>query len=250
MIRDGILTSERVDQLGALEEVFYRRLMSVVDDYGRYYANPKLLRAACFPLKLEKISDSDIGKWLQVTEKAGLVRQYLATDGKRYIELIDFGQRIQAKSKFPAFDSEAPESTVIHGEPPEYTGENRLGVVEGVVEGVGVKPARKREQKPKSKTLPDGFGISTAVREWATAKGYTHLDAHLESFIGKAKAKNYTYVDWDQALMNAIRDDWAKLTGNNGGSPQTPVKRRKQLGEGSSTNYGPADPAVLYGNQP
>jgi hypothetical protein len=54
----------------------------------------------------------------------------------------------------------------------------------------------------------------------------------LESFVSKAKAKAYTYADWDQAFMNAIRDDWANL-----GKSAAP-KRRKQLGEGSSTNYG------------
>jgi len=83
MLRDGILSSDRVNLLTAPEEVFYRRLMSVVDDYGRFIAHAKLIRAACFPLKLESVSDSDIGKWLLATEKAGLVRVYPASDGKR-----------------------------------------------------------------------------------------------------------------------------------------------------------------------
>ena len=52
VIREGILTSERIEMLGWAEEVFYRRLMSVVDDFGRYYARPALLRAACYPLLL------------------------------------------------------------------------------------------------------------------------------------------------------------------------------------------------------
>ena len=54
VIREGILTSERIEMLGWAEEVFYRRLMSVVDDFGRYYARPALLRAACYPLLLTK----------------------------------------------------------------------------------------------------------------------------------------------------------------------------------------------------
>lgn len=102
MLREGILTSERVASLNWGEEVFYRRLMSVVDDFGRYYATPMLLRAACYPLQLNKVSDSDIEKWIAGCATAALVRVYPAKDGKRYIELMDFRQRVRASvSKFP-----------------------------------------------------------------------------------------------------------------------------------------------------
>lgn len=102
ILREGIITSERVASLDWAAEVFYRRLHSVVDDFGRYYANPSLLRAACYPLQLDKVSDSDIGKWLACAQKAALVRVYPAKDGKRYIELLDFRQQVRAtKSRFP-----------------------------------------------------------------------------------------------------------------------------------------------------
>lgn len=105
IIREGILTSERVASLGWPAEVFYRRLMSVVDDFGRYYASPMLLRAACYPLHLDKVSDADIGKWMDECAEAALVSVYLASDGKRYLEMADFRQRTRAeKSKFPPDD--------------------------------------------------------------------------------------------------------------------------------------------------
>ena len=101
ILRDGILTSERVNSLSWSEEVFYRRLMSVVDDYGRYNALPMLLRASCYPLHIDKVSDADIDKWLTSCVRAGLVSVYSAKDGKRYIEIVDFGQQRRSKSKFP-----------------------------------------------------------------------------------------------------------------------------------------------------
>ena len=105
IIRDGILTSERVERLSWAEEVFYRRVMSVVDDFGRYFAKPALLRAACYPLLLQRVSDSDIEKWLTKCVEAALVRVYPAQDGKRYLELLDFRQQQRAThSKFPAYD--------------------------------------------------------------------------------------------------------------------------------------------------
>lgn len=121
MIRDGILTSERIASLTWAEECFYRRLMSVVDDYGRYYAHPSLLRAACYPLQINKVSDSDIVKWLACVQKAGLVRVYPASDGKSYLEILYFGQRVQSKSKFPAFNGDSGNSTVNHGDPRNKT---------------------------------------------------------------------------------------------------------------------------------
>lgn len=102
ILREGILTSPRIVKLGWAEEVFYRRLMSVVDDFGRYYADYGLLRAGCYPRQLNKVSDSDIGKWLQVIADAALVRVYPAQDGERYLQLLDFRQQARAaKSKFP-----------------------------------------------------------------------------------------------------------------------------------------------------
>lgn len=131
IVRDGILTSESVCALSWAEEVFYRRLMSVADDHGRFYAMPKLLRSACYPLQIDKVSDSDIGKWTTACVAAGLVRVYPAADGKRYIEIVKFGQRVQSKSKFPEpleITDKKPESTVVHGEKPSCTALVGVGV--------------------------------------------------------------------------------------------------------------------------
>ena len=70
--------------------------------------------------------------------------------------------------------------------------------------------APKKSRAPSKTTLPAGFAISERVRNWA-AKQYDDLDLHLENFISAAKRKGYTYADWDEALMEAIRKDWAKL---------------------------------------
>jgi hypothetical protein len=106
ILREGILTSERVAKLAWAEEVFYRRLMSVVDDYGRFHATPMLIRAACFPLKLDQVTDPEIEKWLVSAQSAKLVVVYTA-GGKRCLQLLDFRQQVRAKdSKFPAPDEQ------------------------------------------------------------------------------------------------------------------------------------------------
>jgi hypothetical protein len=78
-----------------------------------------------------------------------------------------------------------------------------------------VEPAPAPSQKRKSpKTpIPEDFGVSERVSKWAASKGFARLDEHLESFRRKSIAKGYVNVSWDDAFMEAIREDWAKLRG-------------------------------------
>lgn len=73
------------------------------------------------------------------------------------------------------------------------------------------KSAPHKRGKSNKTRLPDDFSVSDRVAKWAAEKGFSRLPEHLEYFIGKARAHGYTYVDWDEALMSAVRDDWAKL---------------------------------------
>jgi len=110
ILRDGILASEKVAGLSWTAEVFYRRVMSVADDYGRFHGNPRLLRSACYPLQIDKVSDADIEKWLTECVTAALVSVYPAQDGKRYLEISNFGQQVRAKSKFPPPNDQHPQA--------------------------------------------------------------------------------------------------------------------------------------------
>jgi hypothetical protein len=83
----------------------------------------------------------------------------------------------------------------------EWNGEEGKG-------GERSSPAARRTSK---KPLPDNFTISESVKRWAADKGYADLGRHLEAFRSKAIANGYRYVDWDQAFMGAIRDDWARV---------------------------------------
>lgn len=246
IIRESILSSEKVALLGWPEEVFYRRLQSVVDDYGRFEANVQLLRARCYPLQTDQVRAADISRWMAACQKAGLILCY-EVDRKQYLEVLNFGQQQRSASKFPAPDSKCY----------QVPADAHLGVsVFGdVSEGVGVPAASPPAthppvDKPKTKarksvktSLPDGFAISERVRAWAAEKGFGQLDKHLESFVGKCKAKGYSYVDWDEAFMGAIRDDWAKLRvgGKDAPSAADPDSRAAVEAEGIAMGIGPWD---------
>ena len=104
LLRDGILSSETVDSLSPMAEIFYRRLMSVVDDYGRFYAKPSLLKSYCYPLRGDSVKESDISGWLdECCKTSPPLVLYYPNEGKPVIEVQNFKQQIRLKegSKFP-----------------------------------------------------------------------------------------------------------------------------------------------------
>lgn len=148
MVREGILRSEKVDQLSLGAEVLFRRLMSVVDDYGRYYASPKLLRSDCFPLREEAMP---LAEWLDECVAAGVVQVYEVA-GKRYLEIVDFRQRVRAeRSLFPAPPTDDGHMSGI--------GPSSDGLVSGVC-----GPSRARAQS-ESKTKSKTKAAATRTRE-------------------------------------------------------------------------------------
>lgn len=175
IIREGILTSDRVNELGAKEEVFYRRLLSVVDDFGRFTADPRILKASLYPLKLDQIRQADIPRWVAACETAGLIALY-AVKGKEYLEVKEFNQRTRAlKSKFPPPDGHM---TVIR---------------QSYAHGDG-----------------DGDGdVSTLCAGGAGAKANAEKAFNLEAFKGQArqeiegfKAEGSQERDLEESLLN------------------------------------------------
>jgi hypothetical protein len=87
--------------LGANSELFYRRLMSVVDDFGRYDARVSILRVRCYPLKVDSIREANISRSLEECQRAGLIALY-EVNGKTYLQMTNFAQQTRAKSsKWP-----------------------------------------------------------------------------------------------------------------------------------------------------
>ena len=195
LLREGILSSDRVDQLDSAAEVFYRRLMSKVDDHGLYDARPSMLRAMLFPLRIDRVREADITRWMAACQKAGLIVLYEA-DGKPFLKMLDTGWDERSKPKYPL----PPENSCKQLETTES--KSTVVVDVSVVEGEG--GGRKRP-------MPKDFSLSERVKAWAKANGYNNIEAHFTAFVSKAKAKGYKYADWDEGFMGAARDDWAKL---------------------------------------
>ena len=166
LLREGILTSERVDRLDPPSEVFYRRLMSKVDDHGLYDARPSILRASLYPLKVDRVREADITRWIAACDKAELIALFahnveagssrwiaacemagLTALEKPYLMMLDTRWQVRAEAKHPL---------------PPVNGRKQLfssvhldeGVVGVGVEGVG-KPVA-----PSADALPAGGKVN------------------------------------------------------------------------------------------
>ena len=65
IIREGWLDSDPINTLDANAERFFLRLCLRADDFGRFHANPLLLKASLFPL-VESVKTADLPKWVAV----------------------------------------------------------------------------------------------------------------------------------------------------------------------------------------
>lgn len=232
LLREGILKSDRVEALDFAAEVFYRRLMSKVDDHGLFDARLPILRADLYPLRFDRVREADISRWMAACQKAGLIVLY-ESGGKPYLRMQDTNWVTRSEPKYPLPPTE---NNCLQ---PGTTVPLVVDVVLDVIEDVVVVP-RKRGKQPKV-SMPDDFGISDRVKAWAAEKGHNRLDLHLESFKSKCAAHGYTYANWDDAFMEAIRTDWAKLPA----SAPSAVRSGKPKGPSET----PLERAVAYARQ-
>lgn len=90
-----------INSLDAHAERFFTRLIMKVDDFGAFHADTRLLKSYLFPL-LPDIRETDITRWLAACEKAGLVRCYVDGKSRKYLQILNFKQRMrQQVAKFP-----------------------------------------------------------------------------------------------------------------------------------------------------
>lgn len=197
LLREGILSSDAIDSLDAPAEVFYRRLMSKVDDHGLYDARPSILRASLFPLRTDRVREADISRWMAACQKAGLIVLYEA-GGKQYLCLLKTGWEKRSKPKFPL-----PPETICK-QPLTVTNTSTVVVVvDEVVVGDGAKKPRR---KPATK-VPDVFDVSDEMAQWAVGEGLPaeRVLPETEKFLDHFRRKDEAMSDWLAGWRNWVR---------------------------------------------
>lgn len=187
IIREGFLTSDKVDKLSWVEECFYHRLLLAVDDYGRYHADPPLLIGKIMPRKIGNVSNQDIEKWLTACVTAGLVRVY-GVEGKRYLEVLQFDQRTRAKkSKFPAPDEEKTDACLTNDSHVSDTCQSRDGHTLAYTETETNTETYTKSEEETKKAAPDGSRSTTPPSRSSLPlpSSPDEVEAHLKNEVGR-----------------------------------------------------------------
>jgi len=100
LLKSGICTSDTINLLTSNSEVFFYRLLTVVDDLGNMDARIPILKATCFPLK-DNITVKQISSWLSELESAKLIIRYESEDKKQYLSILKWDQRVRSHGKYP-----------------------------------------------------------------------------------------------------------------------------------------------------
>lgn len=94
--------SDKINSLSVHAERFFYRLIMKVDDYGCFFADPRILKTHLYPLQLDKVKDSDVARWVSDLVTAGLITVY-GSGNKKYLEIENFKQTLRQKNrKFPS----------------------------------------------------------------------------------------------------------------------------------------------------
>ena len=103
MLRDWT-DSLRFDAIESASEQLFVRLLMKADDYGRFHAEPRLVRSMCFPFGGP--SESAVAKSICDLSERGLIATYVAGE-RQFLAVVNWGQRFRgSKPKFPQPEGE------------------------------------------------------------------------------------------------------------------------------------------------
>ena len=196
-IKPEFFTSEDIVELDPMARLLYIALWCEADKEGRLVWKPKTFKMRYFPA-----DDCDIDALADALVTRGLVCLY--GESLAFIPSFKDHQHINPREKDSVLPNPSDASSTRRNA--SVTVKARAGRKEGK-EGKGKEVASKRETP-----IPENFTVSENVQRWADENGHDQLQAHLANFIDTAKAKGYTYIDWDAAFRKAITGNWAKLT--------------------------------------
>jgi hypothetical protein len=248
IIREGWLESERINELDAPAERFFLRLCLRADDYGRFHANPTLLKSSLFPLR-EDVRSTDIPRWLAACEKAGLVRCY-EVDGKRFVEIGRFDQRTRAKvSKFPSpppLGGQLPDTCPADGGHPrtEANAESD-SETDANIGGGGGAPADAGQSPAAPLIIPLLLNVPEFMQPWGQWQAVRRAGKKPKTSWDEYFAKQLAWLEpfglqtAIEIVANSARNEWQGLfEPKRGGNGQQPQKRNTSTYEQEKKVHG------------
>lgn len=223
-LRPGITTSIRFNAIDWQAQTFYVRLLTLVDDFGRYEADQRILRSHVFPLGDYKGNDIPVKTIESICEQLSvndLASFYETPKGQKVLQVSRWMERARAQqSRYPEFLEDCKQMFTERRIIPQNPAS--LAIV-------------PRHTPSPTFEVPDA--ASAAVRErfkkWMTVRkgrGKKPLD-WSDMFAEQYKwLQDFPEADRVEILSQSIRNNWQglfplKKGGSGGGSaPKEPVR--------------------------
>ena len=99
LLREGICTSDPINELTAEEEVLFYRLLVVADDFGHMDGRIAILKAQCFPLK-DTATVARIETWVDGLVRKSMLARY-ESGGRVFLAVMRWECRVRTNPKYP-----------------------------------------------------------------------------------------------------------------------------------------------------
>lgn len=228
-LRPGITTSKRWNRCDYFSQTFYMRLITLVDDYGRYEADPELLRSHAFPFGSpngETVDLQTIVSGLQTLVHKELILTY-EINGKGYLQLSRWQEHARSKSKYP--------------EPPKA---DQLQTIDNICSPPSSSSSPSSSPSPalvRTQVLADG---DASIPTWAEVKAEADMravpEASAKSFFDHHQNNSLwlnqygRLIDWRSKLRTWANNDRSNPKSN--GSTKPNRFERPDRNKGTSNN--------------
>lgn len=160
ILKDSICTSPNIDALSRDAEVFFYRLLVQCDDFGRMDARAPILRAKCYPLQVDTVTQDDVKRWLGELVRADLVALYRVNGGD-FLQMRTWErhQQIRAKrSKYPDMIADDINCNQMLADAPVIQSNPIQSESEGESNPAPVGTPTPKPKKPPASAQQDMFG--------------------------------------------------------------------------------------------
>lgn len=204
ILRASLRQSQRWNSLSFLAQSLYVRILTLVDDYGRYEAHPQLLANECFPYgddKGEPVSRDALEQSLRSICTANMAVLY-EHEGKRLLQLLRWKEHARTDSKFPECPKELLNSKCC------------ANAVQMITSPPSPSPSPTSPPSPSTTNQPNGYPSLDEVKAYGERIGCLPAEAerfwnHFEA-SGWIDKNGHPVMRWQNKLSSWNADSRAK----------------------------------------
>jgi hypothetical protein len=260
-IKPEFWTHEDLSLLPEATHMLAAALLNHADDEGYFNANPGLVKAATCPLREPSVSIQDS---LRALENMGFIALYPGIDGKRYGQVIKFGEHQRVNRPTPSKikglcileqGSLNDHCALTEDSPPERKGTGNREMEQGREGGSGepdaavaapsrAKPAVTlrgyidRRKAEGEKPIPKDHAVFAYAESAGIPQDFLTLAWHeFKSRYTTSPDDRKKYRDWPGVFMKAVKGNWLKVWYLDAGAYKlTTVGQQAELARGNSVH--------------